>query len=145
VSLLRLLRKFNYNQAPMGVKQSPDFAQEVMEDIFCDMKDIKVYIDDMGIFANSEDQMFDLQNEVLTPLEDNGFTVNTFKCEWMVQETYWLGRWLTPDGLKPWHKKVEAVLQLQQPPTNAEQLQSFIGDVHYYQDMFPRWSHTLLL
>jgi hypothetical protein len=27
----------------MGVKQSHNFAQEVMEDIFCDMADVKVY------------------------------------------------------------------------------------------------------
>jgi hypothetical protein len=33
----------------MDVKQSPDFAQEVTVDIFHDMEDIKVYIDDIGI------------------------------------------------------------------------------------------------
>jgi hypothetical protein len=37
----------------MEVKQYPDFAQVVMEDIFRDMEDIEVYIDDIGIFAQS--------------------------------------------------------------------------------------------
>jgi hypothetical protein len=48
------------------------------------MKDIEVFIDDIGIFSNSEAHMVELQNEVLTCLEDNGFTVYPFKCEWMV-------------------------------------------------------------
>jgi hypothetical protein len=78
------LGKFQYNKAPMGVKQSPDFVQEVMENIFWDMKDIEVYIDNIGIFAQSQEQMFQLQDEVLRHLEDNDFAVNPFKCEWMV-------------------------------------------------------------
>jgi hypothetical protein len=116
--------KFQYNKAPMGRKKSPDFLQEVMENVFRDMEDIEVYIDDIGIFANSKQQMFELQDEVLHRLEDNGFTVNPFKCEWMVQETDWLGHWLTPDALKAW-KKVDTVLRLQ-PPANIKQVRSFI-------------------
>jgi hypothetical protein len=55
----------------LGVKQSPDFAQEVMEDIFWDMKDIEVYIEeDIGIFAQSQEQIFQLRVEVLGCLED---------------------------------------------------------------------------
>ena len=33
----------------MGVKQSSNFAQEVMEDIFGDLEDFKVHIDDIGL------------------------------------------------------------------------------------------------
>jgi hypothetical protein len=40
--------KFLYEGA-MGIKQSPDFAQVVMEDIFWDMPNVKVCIDDIGI------------------------------------------------------------------------------------------------
>ena len=45
--------KFKYNRLPMGLKCSPDYAQEVMENIFCDITDAEVYIDDIGAFSNS--------------------------------------------------------------------------------------------
>jgi hypothetical protein len=38
----------------MGVKQSPDFAQEVMKDFLWGMKYIEVYIDDIIIFSHSQ-------------------------------------------------------------------------------------------
>jgi hypothetical protein len=59
------LGKFQYNKVPMGVRESPDFAQEVMEDIVCDLKDIEVYKNDIGIFALSKEHTFELQDEVL--------------------------------------------------------------------------------
>jgi hypothetical protein len=107
-----------------------------MEDIFHDMSDLEVYINDVGIFANSKEHSLRIQDEVLHQLETDVFTVNLLKCERMVQETDWLGHWLTPDGLKPWKKKVNTVLCLQ-PPNNVKQVQSLVGSVTYYHDMFP--------
>ncbi|KAL7434955.1 hypothetical protein ACHAXH_002430 [Discostella pseudostelligera] len=40
---------YRYNVLPMGLKCSPDFAQETMESIFHDLQDeVEVYIDDIG-------------------------------------------------------------------------------------------------
>ena len=76
------------------------------------------------------------------PVKDNGFSVNLRNCEWAVQETDFLGYWLTPTGLKPWRKKIDAILWLQRPCT-VKDLRSFIGAVTYYRTMFPKCAHIL--
>jgi hypothetical protein len=71
----------------MGYKCSTDFAQGVMENIFCDVNNAEVYIDDIGAFSNSWEENMALISKILTLLQDNGFTVNPLVCEWAVKET----------------------------------------------------------
>ena len=75
----------------MGLKCSPDFAQETIKKIFQDIEDTKVYINDIGAFSNTWDYHINLLRIILLKLQDNGFTVNPIKCDWAVQETDWLG------------------------------------------------------
>jgi hypothetical protein len=75
---------YRYNRLPMGIKQSPDIAQQIMEDLLRPYAETDVYIDDIGIFAQKswEEHLTSLFN-VLKVLQDNNFTVN---CEWAVKE-----------------------------------------------------------
>ena len=133
---------YQYCRLRMSVKQSPDISQEIMESLFRDLDEVDVYIDDVGIFSNTWQEHLDSINKVLSILEKHNFSVNPLKCEWGVKETNWLGYWLTPVGLKPWRKKIDAILALERP-TTVSQLRSFIGAVTFYRDMYPHRAHTL--
>jgi cleavage and polyadenylation specificity factor subunit 1 len=129
-----------YNRLPMGVSQAPDISQEIMEDLFRNFNEVDVYMDDVGVFSQDWETHRASLSRILNVLETNGFTVNPAKCEWAVTETDWLGYWLTPNGLKPWKKKISAIIALKRPET-VKQLRSFIGAVNFYRDMYPQRSH----
>ncbi len=79
---------------------------------------------------------------ILRRLCEHGFTINPIKCEWVVNETDWLGYWLSPRCLKPWKKKIDTILHMD-CLCNTTELRMFIGCVNYNHDMWPSCVHIL--
>eukprot|EP00957_Ditylum_brightwellii_P002629 202189-Ditylum_brightwellii.AAC.1 len=109
----------------MGLKVAPDVVQAIIDEILHDL-DVERYIIDIGVFTNrTYEKHMELVEKVLKRLKENGCKVNSLKCEWAVNETKFLGHWLTPKGVWPLKKKVEAVLRMG-APTNMMELREFI-------------------
>ncbi len=134
--------KYKHLRLPMGLKCSPDIAQAAMENVFSGIEDADVYINDVGAFYDDWDHHVNLIATILRRLRENGFTINPLKCVWAVKETDWLGYWLTPQGLKPWKKKIDTILRMDHP-CNATELCMFIGCINYYCDMWLSCAHVI--
>ena len=49
---------------------------------------------------------------------------------------------MTPDGIKPWKKRVDAILDMDGPKNNTD-VRAFIGAVNHCKSLWPRRAHTL--
>ena len=131
--------KFRRKRLSMGLAQSPDWAQAALEETLRDeLHDfVECYIDDVAIFSSTWEEHIEHVSIVLNKLEANGYTVNPAKCHWGVAEVEWMGHLITRDGLKPWPKKVEGIVNIAQPQS-LKQLRAFIGMVNFYRDFWKK-------
>ena len=127
----------------MGIKNSPDIIQQVMQDLLGDLDWVRVYMDDILITSSKDfaDHMEKLEI-VLERLAQAGFRANVRKCFFAEEKLDYLGYWVTRKGIQPQPKKVEAIQRLT-PPKTRKQLRRFLGMVNYYRDMWRRRSHIL--
>jgi hypothetical protein len=135
--------KYQYLRLPMGIKNSPDIFQAIMQDLLGDLEYARAYIDDILIISKGtfEEHLAQI-SEVLKRLDNAGFRANVRKCSFAEAELEYLGYWLTRKGIQPQPKKVEAVQRIL-APKNKKQLRHFLGMVNFYRDMWRRRSHLL--
>ena len=135
--------KYYLNVLAMGCVQSGDFAQAAMEETLQDLLDqVTCYMDDIKFEDMEWKDHLHMTDAVLERLQRYGFTVNPLKCEWAVEETDFLGYRFTPDGVRPWLKRIEPIMRMETPKTVTE-LRRFIGMVNFYRPMFQGRAHVL--
>ncbi len=135
--------KYRYKRLLMGVSCSPDIFQAKIYELLGDIDGTRAYIDDILVIKRGtfEEHLEQLE-EVLRRCQKANLKLNAEKCSFGLNEIDYLGYIVTPEGVKPNPKKIDAIMSMQRPTTVTE-VRRLIGMVQYYRDLWPKRSHIL--
>ena len=133
---------FEYLVMPFGLCNAPSTFQRCVELIFrgIQWKYLLVYLDDIIVIASNFDEHLDRLEEVFKRLLEAGLKMKPSKCELIKTEVLFLGHLVSPEGIKPNPKTVEAVMSWK-VPSNVKEIQSFLGLCSYYRQYIENVSH----
>ncbi|GBG64593.1 hypothetical protein CBR_g45650 [Chara braunii] len=92
--------------------------------------------------ARSLDEHVEHLRTVLERLRQAKYKANRDKCEFVRQELEYLGRYVTPQVIRPLTNKIEVILVWPEP-TNTTNVLSFMGLAGYYQRFITKYSRIV--
>ena len=102
-----------------------------MEGLLRDIPSTVVYIDDILVTGETEEEHLQNIDKVLTRLGEENLTLKKGKCQFLLDKVEYLGHSISANGLEPTETKVRAIREAP-APQNVPQLRSFLGMVNYY-------------
>ena len=117
-----------------GLTNSPVTFQTIINELLRDlinMKKVTVFIDDMIVGTEDEEEHDKLVIEIIKRLEKNNLYVKPEKCKWKVREVGFLGVVIGPDRIKMEKEKVKDVLDWPTPKC-VKNVQKFLRLMNYY-------------
>lgn len=126
--------KYEFLRLPFGLRNAPAIFQRMIDDVLKEYigKICYVYIDDIIVFGKDADEHLNNVEKVFSRLMEANLKVNLEKTCFFEKEVEFLGYVITPDGIRPNAKKVEAIKKIL-PPENLKALKSFLGMTSYYR------------
>ena len=125
---------FEYMVMPFGLANAPAIFQSMMTEIFRDVLDVFVviYIDDLLIFSESEEEHVEHVKEVLRRLRSNKLYAKLSKCAFHSGSVEFLGFVISGNGISMAEDKVDSIKNWP-VPTSVREIQSFLGFVNFYR------------
>ena len=133
---------FKYNRLPFGISSAPAIFQRVMESLLQNLPHIVVYLDDILITGENNEEHLRVLAEVLNRMKQSGLRLNRTKCEFMSASVTYLGHCIDAQGLHPTSDKIDAI-QKAPIPKNLTQLRAYLGLLNYYNRFLPNLSSEL--
>jgi hypothetical protein len=135
-----LVGKYEFLVMPMGLQNAPGSFMRAMNLIFEGLMwdpnlrqdcGILVYLDDILIFSQTEEQHMEILRLVLDRLRKHHLQCRFDKCTFAVTEVEYLGFRLSHQGVRMCPKKVQIVKDWPDQPKTKTDIRAFLGIVNY--------------
>ncbi|KAJ0392471.1 hypothetical protein P43SY_004345 [Pythium insidiosum] len=126
---------FRFRRMPFGLSNAPGTFQRLMD---CVLRGLLwvcclVYLDDIIVFTKGSIERHAVElATVLARLEDHGLSIKIKKCTFAATRLEYLGHELTPHGVQPLQRLVDAVVSFA-TPTDATAVKRFVHLAGYYR------------
>ncbi|KAG1950296.1 interleukin-1 receptor accessory protein-like 1-A [Pimephales promelas] len=134
---------YEYNRMPQGLCNSPASFMRMMIGIFGDMNFTKLlcYLDDLLVFALSEDEALSRLGTVFQRLRENNLKLAPKKCHLLQEQVGFLGHVINGEGVAVDPAKVEVINRMtvrdlmedDECTPSVRRIKSFLGMIFYYQ------------
>lgn len=124
--------KYEYRVMPFGLVNAPSTFARYMSDLFRDLPYVCVYLDDILIFSNSNEDHWKHLDEVLRRLQKESLVAKLKKCHFAQTKVEYLGYVIGHNSIEPVHDKCTAIKEFPTPKT-IKDAQRFLGMINYYR------------
>ena len=135
-AMITPLGNYAFKRLAMGLKSAGNTFCRFMHEVLRGVPNCFVYIDDIMIFSESEEDHWKHLSEVFNRLEHFGLILNKDKCVFAVTEVDFLGHRVDSQGVRPLETKVSAIRDFPKPRT-VKDLRKFLGAINFYRSFIP--------
>ena len=134
---------FEFNNMPFGLKNAAATFQRFMDKIFSKVECVFIYLDDILVFSENEEQHTKDLDQVFRILAKNNLKVSLAKCIFNVPRLDFLGYSVSADGLLPTSNKITQLNSFPYPK-DSKGLRRFLGMIGFYRKLIPNYATIVL-
>lgn len=131
--------KYRYKRLSFGLPIAPEVFQRANTEMFGDIENVGIYIDDLIIAAKDEKEHDKILRQVLERANRYNVKFNKKKLQYRMKEVKYLGLVFNKEGVKPDNRYVEAILKLKDP-ANKKELLIILGMINFIAKFIPNVS-----
>ena len=140
-------RTFAYRRLAQGLSRAlsafSSFMREYLDRVI-KADQCAQYVDDFGIAANDAEHLIKNLRATFECIREAGLKLTMHKCRFGATEIDFLGRTITPEGVKPQKEAITNFLEKTKFPKLKKALQRYLGFPNYYRNYIPRLSEKLV-